>query len=197
MDVTRSRLSVFVLLLAGTTLLSCHRPTPEASSSIATPSPNATLTQTLKLESPAFKNGEMIPQKYTCDGEDVSPPLRWSGVPENAKELVLIVDDPDAPGKTWVHWVVYDIPPSETSLIENVTRKVELAHQPKQGANDFKRPGYGGPCPPSGTHRYYFKIYALDVTTSFAKVFPNKDDMLQAISGHVLAQGELMGTYKR
>ena len=150
----------------------------------------------IKVTSAAFNDGEMIPSKYTCDGANVSPPLSWSGVPANAKTLALICDDPDAPGKTWVHWVVYDLPASTSSLPENVSKEENLAAGGKQGTTDFKKIGYGGPCPPSGTHRYYFKIYALDVFTSL-NPGATKDQLLKAMEGHIVAQGQLMGKYKR
>lgn len=150
----------------------------------------------LKITSPAFKEGEPIPAKYTCDGANVSPPLAWAGAPSNAKTMALICDDPDAPGKTWVHWVAYDMPASTTSLPENVPKDERLAGGGKQGTNDFKKIGYGGPCPPSGTHRYYFKVYALDTETSL-NPGATKDQLLAAIKNHTIAEGQLMGRYKR
>ena len=116
----------------------------------------------MKLQSTAFKDGEMIPGKYTCDGANVSPPLSWNALPTGTKSLGLICDDPDAPGGTWVHWVYYDIPPETTGLPENVASLQHPQSGGSQGKNDFRKIGYGGPCPPGGTHRYYFKIYALD-----------------------------------
>ncbi len=150
----------------------------------------------IKLSSTAFQDGEMIPTKYTCNGANVSPPLEWSGVTQTAKSLALICDDPDAPGKTWVHWVVFDLPASRTSLPENVPPQETIAGGGKQGMTDFKKIGYGGPCPPSGTHRYFFKIHALDTDLNLDSR-TTKDQLLQAMKGHVLAQGELMGRYKR
>lgn len=150
----------------------------------------------LKITSPAFKEGEPIPAKYTCDGANVSPPLAWAGAPSNAKTMALICDDPDAPGKTWVHWVAYDMPASTTSLPENVPKDERLAGGGKQGTNDFKKIGYGGPCPPSGTHRYYFKVYVLDTETSL-NPGATKDQLLAAIKNHTIAEGQLMGRYKR
>jgi Raf kinase inhibitor-like YbhB/YbcL family protein len=149
----------------------------------------------IKLTSAAFNEGEMIPKQYTCDGANISPPLSWLGVPANAKTIALICDDPDAPGKTWVHWVVYDLPAATNSLPENVTKEPKLDGG-KQGTTDFKKIGYGGPCPPSGTHRYFFKLYALDFATPL-NAGATKDQLLQAIEGHIVAQGQLMGTYKR
>ena len=150
----------------------------------------------IKVTSTAFADGEMMPKQYTCDGANVSPPLSWSGVPASAKALAIICDDPDAPGKTWVHWVVYDLPASLTSLTEKIATATELTGGGKQGMNDFKKIGYGGPCPPSGTHRYYFKLYALDAATAL-KPGATKDQLLKAMEGHIVAQGQLMGRYKR
>lgn len=150
----------------------------------------------IKLTSTAFQEGGMIPAKYTCDGTNISPPLEWSGAPQTAESLALICDDPDAPGKTWVHWVLFDLPANRTSLPENVPPQETVAGGGKQGTNDFKKIGYGGPCPPTGTHRYFFKIYALGTALNL-DTKTTKDQLLQAIKDHVLAQGELMGRYKR
>jgi Raf kinase inhibitor-like YbhB/YbcL family protein len=150
----------------------------------------------IKLTSTTFQDGGMIPTKYTCDGANVSPPLDWSGAPQTTKSLALICDDPDAPRKTWVHWVVFDLPASRTSLPENVPPQETIAGGGKQGMTDFKKIGYGGPCPPSGTHRYFFKIYALDTELNLDSK-TTKDQLLQAMKGHILAQDELMGRYKR
>lgn len=150
----------------------------------------------LKVSSTAFSEGGMIPSQYTCDGADKSPPLAWSKGPEGTKSYALISDDPDAPVGTWVHWVMYNVPLSVTSLSENVPKKAKLDDGSLQGTNDFRKHGYGGPCPPGGTHRYYFKIYALD-----AKLSPDagltKKQLLKAMEGHILAQGQLMGRYSR
>lgn len=150
----------------------------------------------LELTSIAFKNGSGIPSKYTCDGSDVSPPLSWSGVPAGTKSLALIADDPDAPMGTWVHWVAWNIPASVTNLKEGLEKSAALADGTKQGISDFKRPGYGGPCPPSGTHRYMFKLYALDATLDLAEN-TTKAKVEAAMKGHVLGQATLMGTYSR
>lgn len=166
-------------------------PMPEMST------PAGSENMALGLTSNTFAAGGMIPAKYTCDGENVSPPLSWSGVPANAKALALIADDPDAPGKTWVHWVAYDLPPTLTSLTENIASATDLGGGGKQGMNDFMKIGYGGPCPPSGTHRYYFKLYALDAKTSLANPGATRDELLKAMAGHIVAQGQLMGKYRR
>jgi len=150
----------------------------------------------MRVTSTAFQDGGMIPAKYSCDGTNVSPPLEWSDVPQNTKSVALICDDPDAPGKTWVHWVAFDLPAGRTSLPENVPPQNAIAGGGKQGTNDFKKIGYGGPCPPSGTHRYFFKIYALDAELKLDSK-TTKDLLSQAMKDHILAQGELMGRYKR
>jgi Raf kinase inhibitor-like YbhB/YbcL family protein len=151
----------------------------------------------IELTSPAFADGQPIPAKHTCDGNDVSPPLKWSGVPAAAKGLALIADDPDAPLGTWVHWVLYDLPPNTTDLTEDVPKGQYLPNGGKQGVNDFKRLGYGGPCPPPGKpHRYFFKLYALDTPVDL-KPGATKKDLVKAMEGHILAEGQLMGTYKR
>ena len=152
----------------------------------------------IEVTSSAFTEGASIPVKYTCDGDDASPPLRWSGVPEGAKSLALIADDPDAPGGTWVHWVLYAIPPDVTELEEGIPTTEGLPNAAKQGVTDFKRIGYGGPCPPPGHgfHRYFFKVYALDSETDL-KPRATKSDLLGAMNGHILAEGRLIGTYER
>lgn len=151
----------------------------------------------MKLTSSAFASGQPIPVKYTGQGKDVSPPLEWSGAPAGTKSFAIISDDPDAPVGTWVHWVIYNIPANVTKLDENVPAKESLPDGTKQGVNDFGRIGYGGPMPPPGkAHRYFFKIYALDTTLNL-KPRATKQDLLKAMEGHILAQGELMGTYQR
>lgn len=150
----------------------------------------------MKLVSAAFGEGEMIPAVYTCDGENISPPLTWDDVPENVKSFTLIGDDPDAPMGTWVHWVVYNIPSSVKTLAENVPKVDSLPDGTRQGVSDFRKPGYGGPCPPGGMHRYYFRLYALDAQVQVdAKM--TKKKLLEAMEGHVLAEAVLMGKYKR
>jgi len=148
------------------------------------------------LRSPAFEEGGNIPSQFTCDGEDRSPELSWSGAPENTASYVLICDDPDAPGGDWVHWVIFDLPPQSSGLAEGVPSSERLDAGGTHGKNSWGRLGYGGPCPPSGTHRYFFKLYALDSPLDL-EAGQGKEQLLQAIEGHVLAQGELMGTYGR
>ena len=155
---------------------------------------------TLAITSPGFSHNQEIPKRYTCDGKDISPALEWSGLPEGAKSVVLIVDDPDAPDPaaprmTWVHWVLYNIPADVSGLPEGVKPK-DLPRGTKEGLNDWKRTGYGGPCPPIGRHRYFHKLYALDV------VFPDlgqptKGKLEKAMEGHILSKAELVGTYQR
>jgi len=153
---------------------------------------------TMTIGSSAFAQHATIPGKYTCEGDDVSPPLEWSGVPAGAKSLALIVDDPDAPDPaapqlTWVHWVLYNLPPDGAGLPEAVK---SLPPGTREGLNDWKRTGYGGPCPPIGRHRYFHKLYALDtVLPDLGK--PTKAKLESAMNGHVLAQAELVGTYRK
>ena len=150
----------------------------------------------MELRSAAFEEGGMIPKKHTCDGEDISPALEWTSVADGTKSLALICDDPDAPGGTWVHWVIFNIPGGERDLAENIPSQKELPDGSKQGTNDFRKIGYGGPCPPGGTHRYYFKIYSLDTELDL-EAGVTKSQLLQAMKGHVLGEGQLMGKYKR
>jgi Raf kinase inhibitor-like YbhB/YbcL family protein len=151
----------------------------------------------LVVTSPAFANGAPIPAKYTADGDDVSPPLQWTGVPEKARSVALICDDPDAPGGTWVHWLLYNMPPRETGLAEGIPEANELPNGSMHGLNDFGRPGYGGPAPPSGkVHRYRFHVYALDAVL-ILKPRALRSELERAMRGHILAEGELIGTYKR
>jgi Raf kinase inhibitor-like YbhB/YbcL family protein len=150
----------------------------------------------IKITSAAFREGEMIPRQYACDGPDVSPPLLWSSIPAAAKSIALICDDPDAPRGTWVHWVIYDIPSHVAQLAESIPPQRELQDGTKQGRNDFGKIGYGGPCPPGGTHRYFFKIYALDQMLGLDSG-ATKAQLLKAMEDSILAQGQLMGKYRR
>jgi Raf kinase inhibitor-like YbhB/YbcL family protein len=150
----------------------------------------------MEVKSTAFQDGGMIPKQYTCDGQNISPPLSWTGVPAGTKSLVLIMDDPDAPRGTWVHWVLFNIPPDTRSLAENVPRTSSLPNGAKHGNNSWPKLGYGGPCPPGGTHRYYFKVYALDTVLNL-KTGAKKAQLLKAIDGHILAEGQIMGRYAR
>ena len=151
----------------------------------------------LKLTAAAFAEGGTIPKQFTCDSTDLSPALAWTGAPENTKSFSLIADDPDAPAGTWVHWVLYDLPPDAKSLGEGVPKDEQLPNGARQGRNDFRRIGYGGPCPPpGGAHRYFFKLYALDAKLNL-KAGATKAEVEKAMSGHILAQASLMGRYKR
>ena len=150
----------------------------------------------IKVTSSAFEEGGMIPRKYTCDGADVSPPLAWTGIPEGAKTIALINDDPDAPMGTWVHWVLFNLPARIQEIHEAIPAEKELTNGARQGRNDFRKIGYGGPCPPGGTHRYYFKLYALDTVLNLP-AGATKAELLKAMEGHILEEGQLMGRYKR
>lgn len=150
----------------------------------------------LVVSSPAFKNGEFIPSKYTCDGENISPEIRIEGIPSNTMSLVLINDDPDAPMGTWDHWILFNIPPTMNIIPEGIKPEKEFSNGMKHGINSWGRVGYGGPCPPSGIHRYFFKVYALDTTLNLP-AGATKQQILKAIQGHILAEGELMGKYSR
>ena len=155
---------------------------------------------TLRLTSSAFADGGSIPSKYTCEGQNLSPPLAWSGVPDKTNSLVLIVDDPDAPDPkaprmTWVHWVLYDLSPNANALPEGAGAG-ELPAGTKTGLNDWKKAQYGGPCPPIGRHRYMHKLYALDIGLSELQN-PTKSDVERAMQGHILAESRLIGTYQK
>ena len=152
----------------------------------------------MDLNSSAFAADSEIPRQYTCEGDDLAPPLRWSGVPEGTRSLALIVDDPDAPDPaapkmTWVHWVLFDMPPGATAIPEGGH---PLPDGTREGSNDWHRTGYGGPCPPVGRHRYFFKLYALDTLLPELHQ-PTKADLEHATQGHVLAQAQLVGTYQK
>ncbi|GAB4372986.1 MAG: YbhB/YbcL family Raf kinase inhibitor-like protein [Calditrichia bacterium] len=184
---------VYLSLLLFSLLFACQQQEKAKQKEIKTEGETA---MSITLTSPAFAEGGMIPAKYTCDGPDVSPPLNWENLPDGTKSIALICDDPDAPMGTWVHWVIFNIPPSEKSLPENVAKTERLDNGAIQGKNDFRRIGYGGPCPPGGTHRYYFKIYALRSMLDL-KPGATKKELLEAMKGLVLGEGQLMGKYKR
>ncbi|SRR6266404_1501616 len=195
----------FILLLV---LIGCGRNTSStadtsgssAISAATTDAGSGSKVMSIKVMSPAFQPGGPIPSKYTCEGQDISPPLAWSGAPSSTKSFALIVDDPDAPDpakpqRVYVHWVVYNIPATTTSLPENASK----TGSPKgavQGKNDWGKPQYGGPCPPIGRHRYFFKLYALDAELSGLSS-PTKADLERAMKGHVVDAGELIGTYQK
>jgi Raf kinase inhibitor-like YbhB/YbcL family protein len=183
-------LSFLIFLLVGCT----GSPQPAAPAAPAT-----VISQggaTMKLFSPAFVEGALIPAQYTCAGNDFSPPLTWSDIPAGAQSLALIADDPDAPVGTWVHWVAFNLPVTAGGLPEGIKDAKQLPGGGTQGTNSWRRIGYGGPCPPSGTHRYFFKLYALDKLLTLGNNTAAKD--LQAeIKGHILAEAQLMGRFKR
>ncbi len=149
-----------------------------------------------ELTSTAFANGDPIPMKYTCDDQDISPPLQWKDPPEGTRSFALICDDPDAPVGTWVHWVLYNLPGSTLSLPEAVPSDANLPDGGRHGQNSWGRSDYGGPCPPGGTHRYFFKLYALDTELELDSG-ASKEELLRVMEGHVLAEAETMGVYSR
>jgi len=168
--------------------------------SMATGWLHAEENMTLTLRSAAFVNGGKIPSKHTCEGENIAPPLEWEGVPGHARSLVLIVDDPDAPDPkaprmTWVHWVLYNIPPDTAGFPEGTTSE-DLPSGTEKGLNDWKRTDYSGPCPPIGRHRYFFKLYALDIVLQGMRK-PTKARIEAAMKGHVIAKTELVATYEK
>ena len=151
----------------------------------------------IQLTSAAFAYGEKIPVRFTCEGEDVSPPLQWSGAPVDTRSFALICEDPDAPRGTWIHWVLYNLPSGAVELVQGVPPLPELPSGARQGRNDFGKIGYGGPCPPPGKpHRYFFRLYALDILLSLAPG-ATRGELEAAVNQHILAQGTLMGTYQR
>jgi Raf kinase inhibitor-like YbhB/YbcL family protein len=183
----RAKVVLSVMLLAGLVTAGCSQE----------PKPAKGHVMKMTLTSSAFANGQPIPVKFTGDALDVSPPLAWKNSPAGTKSFTLIADDPDAPAGTWVHWVIYDLPPTTTELAEDQRKTPQLENGAKQGLNDFKKTGYGGPAPPPGkAHRYFFKLYALDASTGL-EPGTTKKDLLKAMDGHVLGEGELMGTYQR
>ncbi len=175
-----------LLLSGGLLLVACG----------ATAAPEPTGSPTFALSSPAFAGGEAIPRRYSCDGPDLSPPLEWADPPAGTQGFVLVMDDPDAPAGTWVHWVWYDIPADLRALPEGVPAEAEPASGGRQGKNSWGRLGYGGPCPPDGTQRYFFRLYALDTLLDL-EPGEDRDAVLAAMEGHVLGWAELLGTYSR
>jgi len=181
---------IFALIFLGC----ATRPQPAAQQPVANKPKEDKME--IKLTSTAFKQGQPIPRPYTCDGVNISPPLEWGGLPQSAKTLAIICDDPDAPAGTWVHWVLYNLPANKIGMIENTPATEKLAGGGMQGTNDFKKIGYGGPCPPTGTHRYFLRIYALDSELPL-QPGATKAELLKAMEGHIVAQGQLMGRYSR
>ena len=150
----------------------------------------------IKITSPAFEEGGLIPKKYTCDGSNVSPPLRWDSVPDGTESIAIICEDPDAPSGTWMHWILFNLPAECRELAENIPDDETLHDSTRQGINDFGSIGYSGPCPPWGIHRYFFKIFALDCTLDIVHLV-DKDILNLAMGDHILATGQLMGRYQR
>jgi Raf kinase inhibitor-like YbhB/YbcL family protein len=194
---------ICLIAIALVALSSCRNANSNAPQNTAQPSPTAAATAStpasknaMKLTSSAFAEGEMIPAKYTCDGDNVSPPLKWEGVPEKARTLALFVVDPDAPGGRFTHWVLYNLSASAKELPENIPPEKQPASVARHGTNSFNKIGYGGPCPPSGTHRYFFKLYALDAELAL-DAGATREDLLNAMQGHILAQGDLTGKYEK
>ena len=187
--------SIFFPLIIFISLASCHRnvqPRPAETINKNT----GTKMESIKITSTAFNDGSAIPSRHKCDGTDASPALDWTAVPDQAKTLALICDDPDAPAGTWVHWVLFNLPASTKNLAEGVPGQETLASGAKQGKNSFGKIGYNGPCPPKGSvHRYFFKLYALDTDLNLAPGV-TKDQLTRAMDGHVLAEGQLMGRFQ-
>ena len=171
-------------------------PQPPSAESASEATPAGTGSNSLELTSPAFSPGSPIPIGYSCDGANASPPLEWNFPSVKAQSFALIVDDPDAPGRTWVHWVIYNIPGTSASLPEGVPIEAELANGVRQGVNSGGELGYAGPCPPGGTHRYFFRLYALDSVLDSASGL-TAEALSEAMAGHILSTAELIGTYGR
>ena len=187
------KLTSFIILILMPTIIGCSaRPQPAP----VAPTPAAAKEGQLRLISSAFQEGQPIPSQYTCKGVNVSPPLEWGSGPKTAKTITIIADDPDAPGGTWVHWVLYNLPSDNIGLVENLPPTEDLKAGGFQGKNDFGKIGYGGPCPPSGTHRYVFKVYAVDTGLDL-KAGATKAEVEKAMEGHVVGQTQLVGTYKK
>lgn len=186
--------NVWLMMVLTAGIAACNHSSPEPIGTASSDEGESSMTIT--ITSPQFEDGAEIPAKYTCDGEDISPPLQIENIPQGTQSIALIGDDPDAPGGTWVHWVVFNLPPDVRELKENIPPDEELANGALHGRNSWGRLGYGGPCPPSGTHRYFFKCYALD-TRLKQEAGIDKADLLRAMKGHILAEGRLMGTYRK
>jgi len=180
-----------LILIAG----GCNMKTQNNASVDTNAKQTAVAAQGLTVTSPAFQEGQSIPQKYSCEGDNVSPAISWSAA-NNAKSYAMVVEDPDAPSGMFVHWVIYNIPASEHGLAENIPTQPTLPNGTVNGLNGAKKIGYIGPCPPNGTHRYFFKVYALDTILSHSSNM-NHDKLLAAIQGHVVSEGQLMGTFER
>lgn len=185
-----------ILLVGMLAFNACAKSQQPVAQPHATPATQQQQKSEMKVTSDAFKDGEAIPRGYTCDGANISPPFEWSGVPKSAKTIAITTDDPDAPAGTWVHWVLYNLPADGLGVIENTPQTETLKGGGMQGKNDFMKIGYGGPCPPSGTHRYFFKFYALDSELPL-KPGATKAELEKAMEGHIVGQAQLVGTYRR
>jgi len=184
--------SILVLILFASLLVGCG----DGDDDITIEPPEGEEFMSISLTSSAFRDGKTIPTKYTCDEKDISPPLRWSEPPEGTQSFVVVCDDPDASSGTWVHWLIYNIPADTRSLPEAIPTTPNLADGSSNGKNSWKNSGYGGPCPPSSTHLYFFKIYALDTILNI-DAGASKEILYPIMEEHVLARGELTGTYSR
>lgn len=188
------------LLIALVLLCSCQRRVQTGPNQNSAPTNSPKVDEKMaqiRITSAAFQEGGMIPKQYTCEGANISPPLAWDSVPVGTKTLALICDDPDAPAKTWTHWVLFNLPSGAKELPEKVPPQEKLAGGGVQGMNDFRKTGYGGPCPPPGSpHRYYFKLYALDTDLAL-NAGATKEQLLKGMEGHVVAGGQLLGKYQR
>lgn len=190
------RLGLWIAALATPLILvACQLAPLQAPTPTVTPGQGGE-TMAFQLTSSAFAHGQPIPAQYTCRGKDVSPPLNWSDPPAGTQSFALICDDPDAPAGDWVHWLIYNLPATARSLPEGVPTSGQLADGSRQGLNGWRQTGYRGPCPPSGTHRYFFKLYALDTILDLPPG-ATKQQLLEAMKGHVLVQAELMGTFRK
>lgn len=192
---------IFIFFIAILFIISCGKKTDEQNfqqnkQQNPTQIKNENRSGDLKITSTTFKEGGMIPKGCSCDGANSSPQLSWSGAPDGVKSFAIIADDPDAPMGTWVHWVIFNIPPNISSLNENLPKDKTLDNGAIQGKNDFGKTGYDGPCPPGGTHRYFFKLYALDTVLDNDGGI-TKADFLKSAEGHIVAQAQLMGKYSR
>ncbi len=189
---TRLLVTAAVLVVAAAVLIIALTPRPTAKAPVPA---GKEATVSLQLTSPAFAAQGEIPKRFTCDGAGVPPPLAWTGAPAGTKSFALVVDDPDAPMGTWVHWVLYDLPDTVAALPEGLKAK-DLPPGTREGTNSWKTTGYGGPCPPAGRHRYFHKLYALDIVLPDLDR-PTSGRLEKAMAGHVLARAELVGTYQR
>ncbi len=187
---------LLIVLTGGCKMKSAHE-TNGSGDTVTANDSTSTMETTMAISSVAFKNGTPIAQRFTCQGDNISPALAWGGAPEDTKSFALICEDPDAPGGTFYHWVIYDIPAGERGLAENIAQRDPLPNGTRQGVNSFKQLGYGGPCPPAGNaHHYHFRLFALDTEINIPGETTH-DKLESAMQGHILAEGEIMGTYQR